>query len=100
MKKYAVISDNETSEWDDETGARYHFPIKFKGLLTTGTKIVYYKKKANITSQFRLMDSQHYFGYATIGKVYVDSENPKNLYAEIEDYKQFSKGVLYNIIEK
>lgn len=95
MKKYAVISDNETSEWDDETGARYHFPIKFKGLLTTGTKIVYYKKKANITSQFRLMDSQHYFGYATIGKVYVDSENPKNLYAEIEDYKQFSKGVFF-----
>lgn len=95
MKKYAIISDNEASEWDDETGARYHFPIKFKGLLTTGTNIIYYKKKANIVSQFRLMDSQHYFGYATIGKVYTDSENSKNLYAEIEDYKQFSKGVFF-----
>lgn len=99
MKKYAIITENDISIWNDETGARYHFPNRYKNILRPGTNIIYYKGmlKEKSFKHLRLMDEPHYFGYGRIGNVYIDYENTKNLYAEIEDYIPFEQGVYFRM---
>ncbi|TCD01218.1 DUF3883 domain-containing protein [Pedobacter psychroterrae] len=75
---FAIIAENDVSKWNDETGVKYHFPNKYKRILTPGTKVIYYKGGV-----------KHYFGYAVISDVYQDEENNKNYYAEIIDYLPF-----------
>lgn len=81
---YAIIAENDVSQWNDETGVKYHFPNKYKRILTPGTRVIYYKGGV-----------KHYFGYALIGTVYQDSENTKNYYAEIVDYLPFYSPVKF-----
>lgn len=38
-----VIVENDISQWDDLTGEVYHFPKRYKDLLLTGEKVIYYK---------------------------------------------------------
>ena len=45
MAKYAVIVENDTSEYNDETGTIYHFPNKYLKILEPGTKVIYCKEK-------------------------------------------------------
>ncbi|WP_285056634.1 DUF3883 domain-containing protein [Pedobacter ginsengisoli] len=75
---FAIIAENEVSQWNDETGVKYHFPNKYKRILTPRTKVIYYKGGV-----------KHYFGYAMIGDVYQDEKNDKKYYAEIVDYLPF-----------
>lgn len=41
--QYAIITENGTSAWHDETGILYHYPKRYLSFLKPGTRIVYYK---------------------------------------------------------
>lgn len=91
-----VIAENDISQWEDETGAVYHFPKRYKNLLEQGTSIVYYKGriKNKAFAAARLSSDPHYFGIARIGKVYVDTKSTKgDLYALIDGFEPFEKAV-------
>ena len=45
MSDFAVIVQNDESKWDDVKGDLYRFPQIYKGILTPGCKIIYYKGK-------------------------------------------------------
>ncbi len=97
---YTIITENDISKWSDKTGEIYHFPSRYLKYLQPGTKVIYYIGKM-IDSKFadrRLSRDPHYFGYATIGNSYPDSQSPKNDYfCEIENYIPFSKAVPFKI---
>lgn len=87
---YAVITENDESQWDDKTGVQYHFPRKYKDILVTGTKVIYYKgaMKDKKYEESRLSKKPHYFGIAEIGKV--KTTNSKDYFAEITNYASFN----------
>lgn len=70
----AVIVENDTSQWQDETGAVYHFPKRYQAWLAEGTEVIYYKGRIQYKTfaSARLSADPHYFGMARIGKVYAD----------------------------
>ena len=87
-----VIVENDTSQWEDQTGAVYHFPKRYQALLAQGTEVVYYKGriKDKAFASVRLCANPHYFGKARIGKVYADSSSNKgDLFALIENFIPF-----------
>ncbi|WP_313202614.1 HNH endonuclease [Pseudomonas sp.] len=91
-----VIVENDTSQWEDETGAVYHFPKRYKSLLVPGTEVIYYKgrMKDKAFASVRLSADPHYFGTARIGKVYADTGSDKgDLYALIENFSQFEGAI-------
>ena len=59
-----VIVENDTSQWEDQTGAVYHFPKRYKAWLTPGTEVIYYKGriKDQAFASARLSAAPHYFG--------------------------------------
>lgn len=94
---HSIITENDESEWEDETGILYHFPKRYQKFLEPGTSLVYYKGKITnkIFSEKRLSDSPHYFAVAKIGKVYPDKGSTKgDLFATIVDFIPFQKAVL------
>jgi len=94
--QFAVITENDESAWNDETGIRYHFPKRYLKLLPAGTKVLYYKGKRRDESfaTTRLSAEPHYFGLATIGEVSPDSTSTKSdFYATIEGYTPFASAV-------
>lgn len=97
MSKYVIITENDESQWDDEEGARYHFPSKYIRLLKPGANVIYYKGKMTNKSfkEKRLSSDPHYFGKAVIGTVSQDPENHKNYFSEIEDYEKFQYPVYF-----
>ena len=94
---YAIITENDVSQWDDDTGVIYHFPKRYQKYLATGTKVIYYKGKIKDKkySAARQSDKPHYFGIATIGEVYPDKNSSKgDLFALIEEYQGFKQAVI------
>lgn len=92
----AVIAENDESKWADETGIRYHFPKRYRAILTQGTAVLYYKGKMKnkAYSDQRLTANPHYFGVARIGKVYADEDSTKgDLFAVIEEFRPFESAV-------
>lgn len=99
---YTVITENDESQWQDKTGAVYHFPKMYQSLLEPGTQVIYYKGKLKDKKYqaSRLSDAPHYFGAARIGKVFPDGDSEKgDLFALIEDYQRFDSAVLTRIDE-
>lgn len=95
---YAIITENDSSEWNDKTGELYHFPKKYLKLIPEGTKVIYYKGKLKSRDwkfkDKRLTPETHYFGAAEIGRVFPDPKSRKNdHFAEIINFKQFQKPV-------
>lgn len=94
---YVIITENDVSQWKDNTGREYHFPKRYLKYLTKGTVIVYYKgrmKDASFALK-RMTRNPHYFGIAEIGEVKQDIDSEKNdYYAEIINFKPFSYPVL------
>lgn len=93
----AVITENDVSIWDDKSGAVYHFPKRYSGILKPGVRVVYYKGKLTdkAFADQRLSVSPHYFGVARIGKVYPDVKSTKgDLFAMIEDFQPFESAVM------
>lgn len=94
---YAIITENDESQWDDQTGVQYHFPKRYKNILTPGTNVIYYKSKLRNKAfeQQRKHSLQHYFGCAVVGKVWLDTTSHKEDYfAEIENYFEFDTPIL------
>ena len=91
---YLVITENDESDWEDKTGDSYHYPFKYRNIITEGSKVIYYKGKVrnDVYKSLRLDDKPHYFGTATIGKIKTHS-NGKSLVAQIIDYKRFEKAI-------
>lgn len=95
-----VIVENDTSQWEDETGAVYHFPKRYQTWLTQGTEVIYYngRIKDKTFASARLSDKPHYFGMARIGKVYADSRSDKgHFFALIENFIPFESAVPFKI---
>lgn len=87
---YAIITENDESEWDDKTGEYYHFPSKYLAMLKPGTQIIYYKGK---------IKQPHYFGYGVIGEIKLAPKNPlkktnqSSYYATINNYIKFKLNI-------
>lgn len=93
---FAVIVENDQSEWSDDTGALYHFPKRYRATLAPGTRVIYYKGKLRDATfaRLRLTSEPHYFGKGVIGSVYIDSQSSKgDFFAIIEDYEPFENAV-------
>lgn len=100
MSNYAVIAQNDESEWDDVKGESYHYPATYQTILTPGCRVVYYTgemRKSAYASQ-RLSPKPHYFGVATIGDSTLDPHSTKkDRYCQILDYRPFKEAVLAKI---
>lgn len=94
-QQYAIITENDISQWNDKTGVSYHFPSRYRQILQTGTNVIYYKGRIRNRkySNFRKSPNPHYFGVAKIGDVYFDKFNSSNFYADIIDYIPFATAV-------
>lgn len=95
-----VITENDTSQWEDETGSVYHFPKRYRDLVTQGTEAVYYKGRITdkAFASARLSNAPHYFGIARIGKVFPDTNSDKgDLFAFVEDFVPFESAVLAKV---
>jgi len=96
MSKYAVIVENDESFYNDVTGESYHYPERYKGILTLGCKVIYYKGRLR-ESRFakgRMAAGAHYFGMGVIGKSRPDPRRGrKDLTCEILNYLPFEIAV-------
>lgn len=94
---YAIITENDQSEWADKTGELYHFPNKFKKILTPDTKVVYYKgsMKDKSYKNLRLESKPHYFGVGVIEDVFLDENSDKrDWFATIKNFVRFDYPIL------
>lgn len=94
---YAVITENDESQWSDDKGVLYHFPKRYERILREAISVVYYKGscKNKSHSASRLSDKPHYFGIAKIGDIYNDNESEKgDMFAIIKDFIEFEKPVI------
>lgn len=94
---FVILAENDESQWKDETGSRYHFPIRYLKHLKPGTRAIFYKgklRKAEFKDR-RLHKDAHYFAVATIGESAPDPTSDKDdRYCEILDFQPFSAPVL------
>ncbi len=97
---YAVITENDESQWSDETGVLFHFPKRYLSAFDPGTKVIYYKgtQKNKKYAASRLSTEPHYFGIAQIASTYLDKKSTKgDHFAVLENYLQFTRPVLAKI---
>ncbi|MEW8348280.1 MAG: hypothetical protein AB2687_08210 [Candidatus Thiodiazotropha taylori] len=100
MSKYAVITQNDESNWNDYKGDLYHYPSRYRDILEPGCKVVYYKGKMRdqLYESERLSPNPHYFGVGVIGESIEDPDSNKNdWYCEIQDYQEFEKAVPFKV---
>lgn len=93
---FAVITENDESQWDDETGSRYHFPKVYAAIIPPGTQVIYYKGrlKNKDYADKRKSPDPHYFGTGVIGQVVPDPASTKgDLFAHIENYEEFDTAI-------
>ncbi|MFJ4153496.1 HNH endonuclease [Pseudomonas sp. NPDC089752] len=91
-----VIVENDTSQWEDQTGAVYHFPKRYSTWLVEGTEVIYYKGRIKDKGfvSLRLSADPHYFGKARIGEIHADRNSTKgDLFALIENFTPFEEAV-------
>ncbi len=96
MAEYAIIAQNDESQWDDIKGDLYHYPNTYQKILTPGCKIIYYKgrMKNKAFEAERLSPEPHYFGAGIIGNSIEDTaSSKKDFYCEILDYQEFKQAV-------
>lgn len=101
MENYLVLAENDESKWNDKTGEYYHFPTKYKNILVSGCKIIYYKGKKKDKAFERLSEEPHYFGIGTIGTITkeVNSEKKTTYYATITNYIPFVEATPFKDID-
>jgi hypothetical protein len=82
-KTYLVLAQyREGSEYEDKLGSLYHFPKKYFNQLTLPeSEFLYFEPKKSGRAE--------YFGYGQVGKVFPDSNNPGQFFAEILNYRPF-----------
>lgn len=100
MSQYAVITQNDESDWDDIKGDLYNYPSRYRGILSPGCRVIYYKGKQRnaVYASDRLSPDPHYFGVGVIGDSIEDPDSDKNdWYCEIIDYQEFEEAVPFKI---
>ena len=100
MSKYAIITENDESEWEDIKGEGYHYTNTYRNILTPGCQVIYYKGKLRDQrfSESRLSNDPHYFGCAEFGKSVEDSSSEKgDLFCEIIKYQEFNYSVPFKV---
>ncbi len=86
MKHHLILSQyRDNSEYNDFIGILYHFPQKYKNLITEGSEFVYYEPQKK--------GKGVYYGYGTIDKVFKDKKEENHYYAKIINYQSFKKEV-------
>jgi len=81
-----LLQYREGSQYADSIGVRYHFPRKYYNFLTMPEiEFIYYEPQTR--------GKGVYFGFGEVGKIDVDPETPDHFYAEILNYRTFSKEV-------
>jgi hypothetical protein len=87
QKTYLVLAQyREGSDYQDQIGRLYHFPRKyFNQLALPDTDFIYFEPKKSGKGE--------YFGYGQVGKVYPDTRNTDQFFAEILNYHPFSTAV-------
>ena len=97
MSSFAVIVQNDESQWDDVKGDLYNYPATYRNILTKGCNVIYYNGKLT-DKQYkdqRLSSKPHYFGVGVVGDSIADSDSSKNdYYCEILEYQEFTDPVL------
>lgn len=96
MKRYLIITENDESQWDDETGVKYHYPPKYKNKIQAGGLVIYYKGRIKnpVYSSKRLSNEPHYFGTGVISNIKQELGS-KNYFASIENFKLFNEAVSF-----
>jgi predicted HNH restriction endonuclease len=96
--RYIILTENDESDWDDETGVKYHYPAKYKRQISSGDKFIYYKGavKDSLFNRKRLSDKPHYFGAGTIDIITHDTSS-NSYFAHIVDYFDFLNPVHFKI---
>lgn len=97
---YAVIVENDVSQWSDATGTLYHFPKRYLKYLQPGTKVIYYKGriKERKYQETRLSNDPHYFGLGVIQQCYCDPKSTKNDYfGSITNFERFVQPIMAKI---
>ena len=81
-----LVQNRKASEYNDFIGKFYHFPQKYKKMLSEkGLEFVYYEPVKT--------GSGSYFGYGKIGDVFPDKREKGHYFVEIKDYKPFASEV-------
>lgn len=96
-ERYVVLTENDVSTWEDETGAIYHYPSRYSKYLQEGVAFIYYKGKIRDKSfvSKRLSNEPHYFGCGVLGKSYEDKASKKgDQFVAIASYTPFEQPVL------
>lgn len=97
---FAIITENDISDWKDQTGKEYHFPNRYRPILQPGTNVIYYKgrMKDNKYQKLRLSTAPHYFGFGKIAAIKPDPASGKqDFFATIINYKEFTQAVPFKI---
>lgn len=98
---FTIITENDKSAWNDETGVLYHFPKRYLKFLEPGTEVIYYKGRMKDPEykKNRMTPDPHYFARAKIHSIYPDPDNlrDENHYAIICEYQPFIEPVLAKI---
>ena len=100
MGDYAVIVQNDESQWDDIKGEIYHYPKSYVSILTPGCQVIYYKGKMRDRTyeKHRLSREPHYFGIGVIGDSILDPDGERGeRYCEVLDYREFEQAVPHKI---
>lgn len=95
IRNFIVVTENDVSDWDDNTGKIYHYPNRYQKLITPGALLIYYKgaMRDKSFSAVRKSPNSHYFGIAKVDTITVDERNPKNKFATIIDYVPFDYAI-------
>lgn len=100
MTNYAIIVENDESQWDDTLGEKYHYPNRYQKYLEYGTRVIYYKGKLT-NPRFeltRLSPDPHYLGSAIIGTSFEDpNSNKADRYCYILQFEAFTKAVSFKL---
>ncbi|ADP98874.1 HNH endonuclease [Marinobacter adhaerens] len=98
---FAVITENDESKWDDETGVQYHYPVMYQKYLEPGTKVVYYKGRIGKDKKYesaRLSNQPHYFGVAEIASIdALSKEEGGGWMARLINYQEFLEAVPHKV---
>ena len=86
-KTFRVLDQyREHSAYEDEIGRRYHFPGKYRQLLSApNIQFIYHEPKKK--------GKGDYFGCGEIGTVTEDPNNPDQFFADILNYRAFAIAV-------
>ncbi len=91
-KCLVLVQNRKASEYNDFIGKYYHFPQKYKKMLSEkNLEFVYYEPVKN--------GSGSYFGYGKLGDVFPDKREKEHYFIEIKEYKPFADEVIFDGVE-